>query len=230
MNKLRLNLRSHEFLVLGTVVCLLAFTYGTRADLLGTQRAGEAWSRVSFPTLPTFLHCLGGGVLLGIVPVTLAWLLLKRSPKDLGLGLGNMRQGAFWLALGLPLALLAGKIASGSPAMRAVYPLDPHLTLSRFLPHALSSFLYYGAWEVLFRGVLLFGLKERVGSGMANALQTALSVIGHFGRPIDEVFAALPAGLVFGWIDLKVGSVWYVGVIHWVLGMSMEAFILGGAQ
>jgi len=131
--------------------------------------------------------------------------------------------------VGIPLAVLAGKIASNSPAMRAVYPLDPELTLGRFLPHAAKAFLYYGAWEVLFRGVLLFGLKDRLGEGMANALQTALSVTAHFGRPMDETFSALPAGVVFGWIGLRVGSVWYVGLIHWVLGMSMEVFILGGA-
>ncbi|HET9232812.1 MAG TPA: CPBP family intramembrane glutamic endopeptidase, partial [Candidatus Eisenbacteria bacterium] len=70
---------------------------------------------------------------------------------------------------------------------------------------------------------------DRLGAGPANVLQTALSVTAHFGRPIDETFSALPAGLVFGWIDLRVGSVWYVAVIHCVLGMSMEWFILAGA-
>jgi membrane protease YdiL (CAAX protease family) len=156
---------------------------------------------------------------------------LKRTPTDLGLGLGNVRRGSLWLALGIPLAILAGRIASASPAMRAVYPLDPGLApqASRFLPHACKAFLYYGAWEVLFRGVLLFGLKDRLGEGMANALQTALSVTAHFGRPMNETFSALPAGVVFGWIDLRVGSVWYVGCIHWVLGMSMDAFIVAGA-
>ena len=221
----------HEALVLGAVVCTLAFTYGTRADLLGTLRPGAEWATVSGPSLPASLHFLAGGVLLGVIPVLLARWLLGRGFGSLGLGLGNVREGAFWLVVGIPIATLAGNIASGSAAMRSVYPFDLALPAepTKFLPHAGFGFLYYGAWEVLFRGVLLFGLRDRIGDGAANVLQTALSVTAHFGRPIDETFSALPAGLVFGWIDLRVGSVWYVAIIHWVLGMSMEWFILAGA-
>src|SRR5262249_5877430 len=153
------------------------------------------------------VHFVGGGILLGLIPSVLAFRLLKRGPRSLGLGLGDVRRGSIWLVLGIPLAVLAGKIASNSPAMRAIYPLDPQLGpyAASFLPHALKAFLYYGGWEVLFRGVLLFGLKDRLGEGMANVLQTALSVTAHFGRPMNETFSALPAGVLFGWIDLRVG-------------------------
>jgi membrane protease YdiL (CAAX protease family) len=226
----RLRSQPHELLVLGVVGCLLVFTYLTRADLLGSQGMGREWTPVSRGVLPARLHFLAGGVLLGILPVLLGLWLLGVKPKALGLGLGKVRLGCFWLAVGVSLAILGGKIASQSPAMRAVYPLGPSVSPDAFLPHALWAFLYYGAWEVLFRGVILFGLKDRLGSGAANVLQTALSVTAHFGRPLDETFSAFPAGLVFGWIDLRVGSVWYVGIIHWVLGMSMDWFILSGAS
>jgi membrane protease YdiL (CAAX protease family) len=51
-------------------------------------------------------------------------------------------------------------------------------------------------------------------------------VVAHFGRAFDETLAALPAGLLFGWVDLQVGSVWYIAVIHWVVGVSLDWFIL----
>lgn len=100
------------------------------------------------------------------------------------------------------------------------------MTRDRFVSYALLQFLYYGAWEVLFRGVVLFGLRDRLGEGVANALQTALSVLAHFGRPITETFAAAPAGLLLGWIDLRLGSIWYVAVVHWLVGVSVDWFLI----
>jgi membrane protease YdiL (CAAX protease family) len=146
----------------------------------------------------------------------------------LGLGPGRPARGLAWLGVGVPLAILAGYLGAGSASVRQVYPLDGTLTTapSAFAPHALLQFLYFGAWEVLFRGVLLFGLRDRLGAGPANLMQTALSVVAHFGRAWDETIAALPAGLLFGWVDLRVGSVWYVAVVHWVVGVSLDWFIL----
>ena len=131
--------------------------------------------------------------------------------RALGLGRGRWRAGLAWLAVGIPLAVLAGWIGSRSPDVRAVYPLDAGLTAapSAFIPHALQQFLYFGAWEVLFRGVLLFGLRDRLGGGTANLLQTALSVVAHFGRAFDETLAALPAGLLFGWV-VGVSLDWFI--------------------
>jgi membrane protease YdiL (CAAX protease family) len=109
-----------------------------------------------------------------------------------------------------------------------VYPLDTTVSqrLESFVPYALLQFLYYGAWETLFRGVLLLGLASRLGSAPANATQTALSVTAHFGRAVGETAAAFGAGLAFGWIALRARSVWYLAVIHWLVGVSQDWFIL----
>lgn len=66
----------------------------------------------------------------------------------------------------------------------------------------------------------------RLGDGGANVLQTAVSVTAHFGRALNETFAALPAGLLFGWLGLRIGSLWYVAILHWLVGVSMDWFIL----
>ena len=79
----------------------------------------------------------------------------------------------------------------------------------------------------MFRGVILFGLRKHVGGATANAIQTALSVLAHFGRPFEETLSAIPAGLVFGAIDLRVGSIWYVAIIHWVVGVALDWWVVG---
>ncbi len=223
-----LSKRTSETLTLVAVLALFAFYYLARADLIGSSSAARGWVVHTGRPLTAAQHYLASALLLGIVPVVAARWLCGLRLGELGLGLGRWRAGLALLVIGIPLALLAGQIGSAAPAMRAVYPLYPSAadSLLGFAPQALLQFLYSGSWEVLFRGVLLFGLKERLGPGTANVLQTALSVTAHFGRPLAETFSALPAGLFFGWLNLRVGSLWYVAIIHGLVGVSLDWFVL----
>lgn len=219
--------RRTEILLLTTTLCLFAFYYLARADLVGSRGPEGAWSVVTAPPHEPTVHFALSALLLGILPLGVArWAGL--SLRGLGLGLGDWREGLLWLAVGLPAAALAGWIAAGHPTMRAVYPLDPSVAAVplAFVPHAFRNLLYFAAWEALFRGVLLFGLRDAIGAGNANATQTGYSVLAHFGRPMTETFSAIPAGFLFGWISLRTGSIWYVALIHWTVGTSMDWFIL----
>lgn len=220
--------RYPERLVLVATAVLCVFHYWVRADVVGVFSVARGWSPLTPGLLPPVLHFVGAGLLLGVLPVAAATLTSGRSLRELGLGIGRWRVGLLWVGVGLPLALLAGAVGSAAEPMRAVYPLDPGATTQpgQFIPYALVQLLYYGAWEVLFRGVLLFGLAGSLGAGPANATQTALSVLAHFGRAWSETLAALPAGLLFGWLTLRLRSIWYVAVIHWVVGVSCDWFIL----
>lgn len=222
-----IRLRSELLIILATLV-LLVFYYLLRVDVIATSSASRGSLAVTGEPLRPVQHFVASAVVLGIVPVLIARWVFGLRLAELGLGLGRWRVGLAWLAVGIPLALIAGKIGSGNAGMRFIYPLDATVRPepSGFILYALLQFLYFGAWEVLFRGVLLFGLKGRMGAGPANALQTALSVIAHFGRPFTETFSAIPAGLVFGGISLHVRSMWYVAIIHWLVGLSLDWFIL----
>ncbi len=220
--------RDPAWLVLLATMALAAFYYVARADTVGVFSPARGWAALTGRPHGSAAHFALSALLLGVLPVLAARRLAGLPLAALGLGRGRSRAGLAWLAVGVPLAVVAGKIAAASPAMRAVYPLDPTVTGApgSFVPYALLQFLYYGSWEVLFRGVLLFGLARRWGAVPANVVQTALSVTAHFGRPVSETLAAIPAGLVFGFVDLRVGSVWYVALIHWLVGLSLDWFIL----
>jgi membrane protease YdiL (CAAX protease family) len=211
-----------------TVLVLTLFYYWTRVDTIGVTGPGRQWFAMTGGTLSPGRHNLVSAILLGLVPLAWARLATRASWKELGLGVGNPRRGLLWLGIGLPVAVLAGWVSSGNPEVRAVYPLDPGLTLEpgRFAIHALIQLGYYAAWEVLFRGVLLGTLRPVFGFANANLIQTALSVVAHFGRPFPETFAAIPAGLAFGGVARTTGSVWYVIIIHWVVGLAQDWFII----
>jgi membrane protease YdiL (CAAX protease family) len=53
-----------------------------------------------------------------------------------------------------------------------------------------------------------------------------LSVFAHLGRPLEEIAAAIPAGLLFGAVDLRLGSLWWVAALHWIEGAALNYFIL----
>jgi membrane protease YdiL (CAAX protease family) len=219
-------MRRPEILVLVATAALLTFYYVGRADTIGVFSGSRGWTAMTLTPLRSPLHYALSAVLLGAIPLLVALRLSGATLSQLGLGLGEWRRGLPLLAVGIPLAVFAGWIASREPAMRAVYPLDPSLARSNFPAYAALQMLYIGAWEMLFRGVLLFGLRGIWTEHGANAIQTSLSVVAHFGRAINETLSAFPAGFVFGWFSLRVGSIWYVAVVHWMVGISMEWFII----
>jgi membrane protease YdiL (CAAX protease family) len=215
-------------LVVIAAAALLVHYYFLRADLVGVYSPARGWHGLTGRALPPLWHYLGSGLALSVVPVLAARWITGLHLAELGLGLGRWREGLVWLAAGVPLAVLAGMIGAASVGQRAVYPLDPTIvpTLRSFAPYAVLQFLYYGSWEVLFRAVLLFGLRGAMGNGPANLVQTGISVTAHFGRSLDETLPSLPAGLVFGWLALRLRSVWVVALLHWVTGVSQDWFIL----
>ncbi len=214
-------------LVTLAALALTLFHYWTRADQIASRPAGGDWSPLGGAPLPPPLHWLAAGLLLGALPLAGARLGGLR-PGDVGLGGGRPRVALAWTAIGVPLALLAGRLAAANPALQAVYPLDRGLvpTAGAFAPHAALLLVYYTGWELLFRGVLLLGLRDRLGGGAANALQTALSVTAHFARPACETLAAIPAGLAFGAITLRARTIWPAVIIHWVVGAAMDWFVV----
>ncbi len=217
-------------LILLAVLVLTPFFYWLRADTIGVSSLTRHWTALTGGELNHVTHNLASAVVLGVLPLLAARFGLGLGLVDMGLARGRWRRGAFWLAVGVPIAILAGWVAAGQPEMRAVYPLNQGLVAGRvsFISHALMQLLYYAAWEILFRGVLLQGLTPRLGFANANMIQMALSVLAHFGRPSAETLSAIPAGLAFGGIARHTGSVWYVVLIHWVVGTAQDAFILYG--
>lgn len=216
------------WLIIVAAGALTLFSYLGRVDLLGTAHPGGEWTSLTRPPLSLWQHNLAAALLLGFVPAVVAGFLNGRSWRGMGLGGGRRLRGILWLGVGIPVAILLGKLSAGHPEVQAVYPLGGARPGGEgaFVLHAVTQLAYYASWEILFRGVLLHGLTPRFGFAGANALQTALSVVAHFGRPMSETLAALPAGLAFGGVVRHTGTVWYVVIIHWTAGVSQDWFLM----
>lgn len=213
--------------VCATALSALVWYLG-RADTLSLQRGAADAFRVTggaFPAATAFALTL---VVMGVVPAILARPVLGRGPTTLGLGLGDTHWLLRLLAIGVPIAVIAGYVGSRSPAIPAVYPLGGGLTAdpAAFAAHAGFYLLYYLGFEYLFRGFLLLGTKDDIGPTAANLLQACLVTAFHFGKPGGEMLAAFPASLLFGWATLRTGSIWCALAVHWVVGVSVDWFLV----
>ena len=148
--------------------------------------------------------------------------------NEAGFTLGDWRKGFLIVAIGAPLAVLAGFIASRDAELRRFYPFSKSACRSqkRFAAYeAAYFFLYYLPWEFLYRGILFFPFISGLGLLPALSLQTILSTLYHIGHPDSEIFAALAAGFLFGGIAYITGSFLYTIFLHALVGMSTDIFI-----
>jgi membrane protease YdiL (CAAX protease family) len=212
---------------LATALTALVWYLG-RADTLALQRGAAAAYLVTGAALPAIAAFSFTFLAFGLVPAGLARPVLGRDPRSLGLGLGDWRWALKALAAGVPAAALAGYVGFRSPAIAAVYPLGGALQPDplAFAMHAGFYLLYYLGFEYLFRGFLLLGTKDDIGPGTANLLQACLVTAFHFGKPGAEMAAAFPASLLFGWATLRTGSIWCALTAHWVVGVSLDWFLV----
>ncbi len=168
-------------------------------------------------------------VLFFVLPAVYIKFVMHKNLKDYGLGLGDIKTGTKTLLLLIPIIVIAIYFAAGMPDVRSEYPLAKSLLQdqSNLMVYELAYVVfYYIAWEFYFRGFLLFGLKERFGAFNAILIQTISSCLVHIGKPEGEIIGSIIVGIIFGLIALRTKSIWYVFVLHALIGVLTDLFII----
>ncbi len=216
--------RKPTIILLGSCVTLLTWKYFATPEFLGElvdSRGGDP--RVA----GAIGHFVGCFLLLGLLPALTVKLVFRERLRDYGVSLGiarrTVRTGLFWS----PVFLAAAYIASSDPQILSKFPINPlaGATPRMFAWHAVTYGLYYLGWEFCFRGFLLFGLRDAVGSVNAVLIQTLASALLHIGSPAAETFGAILAGLLWGALALHTRSLLSGLAQHYLLGIALDAFI-----
>jgi len=222
--------RDVEPLAIALIVCILTLVwvyYGKQNSFykyLGAATAGlqhqDFWSAL-YEYSTAF-------VLMLVIPAVIGRLAFGKSPRDYGLQWGDTRRGLRLLAIGIPAMLMTAWVSSMTPMIQAEYPAARSMLDQAPLFVAMEAFyvLYYVGWEYLFRGFLLLGMQERYGPIAAIVIQTLPSALAHIGKPASEAFAAIAAGLVFGFVAVRTQSTLYPTVLHSVLGISLDLALI----
>jgi uncharacterized protein len=191
--------------------------------------------------------------------VILGFLRLIHVPLR-EIGLHRRRVGTAALVGGLPLVLLYALLYALHAGRLAATGDQPHLVIGVLdADNAVRGLSYTGLYllvtllnsfleEGLFRGIMLPPLMRRMAFWQANAVQAALFGLWHLPLAIEgwvsgnatasdalgggaELFVATStAGLVFGYLYYRTGSLWAPWLAHTIDNLVLNVFHLRTAD
>jgi membrane protease YdiL (CAAX protease family) len=155
-----------------------------------------------------------------VLPILTITIILRRNPLDFGIRLGNVKVWSFYVAVTFIVALPILYVASRSSALEQYY------TIRQFdvVKYSLETIVYLFAWEFLFRGFLLFGLKEKLNES-SILIQMIPFVLVHFGKPEIETISTILTGIYFGYVAYRGNSYWPAFIIHLFINIIFLIFV-----
>lgn len=159
------------------------------------HQIGDAW-------ISTFLYY-------GVFPLLVVMIVLRKNPLDFGLRWGKPKIWGWYVLI---VSVIAGIILFASSYDGNLKDYYSEAGFNAFT-YALTEILALAASEFLYRGFLLFGLKEKFGEG-AILLQMIPFVLLHFGKVEIETVSTILTGILFGYIVYRGKSYWPAFFIH----------------
>lgn len=174
------------------------------------------------PLLRVAMWTTGAVTFYFVIPALIVRRVFGHRLRDYGLNLDGFRRHLpIYLLLFLPVFLLVFAVAD-APDFQAKYPLyKNHLGLFDLLVWELLYALQFFALEFFFRGFLIHGVKDKVGSLGVLAMVMPYVMI-HFSKPLYETVGAIIAGTVLGLLSLRTGSIAGGVFIHVGVAWTMD--------
>ncbi len=169
-----------------------------------------------------------GMLCFGVIPALILFGTQEISLADYGVAAKFPPAFFYWtLGLGAVVIFLTSRSAR-QPDNLAQYPEIRRLPWSRstLLWSALSWVGYLVAYELLFRGFLLFSCVRAFGDLSAIVINTAIYALVHVPKGAKEGIGAIPLGVLLCWITLQTETIWVAVLVHIFLALSNEWFSL----
>jgi len=150
-----------------------------------------------------------------ILSIIVIKFILKENLRNYGLQVGDYRTGLALSAIFFLVMIPAIWFFSAEPDFSEKYPhlLSTRNNYKEFFIYELGMMLYMISWEFIWRGFMLFGLKEKFGY-YSVMIQMIPFVILHNGKPAAETFGAIAGGIALGVLALRTNSILYCVITH----------------
>lgn len=169
-----------------------------------------------------------GFFFLGVVPALALFSLLGIPFGKLGLEIQESPISILWTVLICIVVFLMNFVVPKSEAHLEIYPQIRvnNWGWSLLILDTLGWVVYLLAYELLFRGILLFVLAPLWGVWPAILISTALYALAHVPIQMKEAFGAFPFGILLSMMTLYTGSIWMAFFIHLSLAVSNNLFCI----
>jgi CAAX protease family protein len=150
-----------------------------------------------------------------ILPAFVVKFVIKDKLKNFGLTIGDSRAGFKISFVFLFIMIPFVWIFSSFPSFVRTYPqlAGARDNWNVFLIFESGLLFYLFAWEFIWRGFMLFGLKDKFGY-YAILIQMIPFLILHNGKPAAETFGAIIAGVALGVLAWRTRSIFYCIITH----------------
>lgn len=166
---------------------------------------------------------VGDFVVYFIISILIIKFLFKENLRDYGIQLGDVKVGVTMSILFFIVMFPALWFFSATPEFSEKYPhlLSTRNNWKEFFIYESGMLLYMFSWEFIWRGFMLFGLKEKFGY-YSVLLQMIPFVILHNGKPMPETFGAIAGGIALGILAYRTSSVFYCVITHLSVMFSID--------
>ena len=214
------------FIVLVTLSLFwVHFIFGSeRFFRRGTRRLLSTQSALKKQALAVAYKRVSAFFLFGVCPIIIVKHILGDSIAHFGLSRAQGKLPLTYLSPVLVLTVLTMLYFSRKRKIYSRYPEIRGARVSRFY-FAMNAFTYgmylYG-YECLFRGFLLFGLREHVGEFPAAMVSMTFVTLAHIGTSFPVILGSCVSGLIFSYMAFLTGSIWHVFFLHVFIGVGMD--------
>ena len=164
-------------------------------------------------------------ITLFVLPFLIIKLVLKDKLRNFGITSGDYKAGIKLSVLFILIMVPIIWFVSSEPAFILTYPLliTARSSWKIFFIYESGLIIYLFAWEFIWRGFMLFGLKEKFGY-YAVIIQMIPFLILHNGKPPVETFGAIAGGLALGILAYRTRSIYYCVITHSGVMFTIDLF------
>jgi Type II CAAX prenyl endopeptidase Rce1-like len=197
---LRLPVRATLAIAVVTVALLVDYSRTfLPADLLGLGRAPEVTRAIA----------LERGIVFGLVPLLVVFLVFRDRLSRYGITLGEWRWGLGLVVVGCAVMTPIVLWFATLPEVRSYYAPSATGVAELLAVNGLEL----SAAEFAFRGFLMMALLRVIGP-LGVVVAALPFVFGHLGKPELELFSTLGGGLVYGWLAWRTRSIVWGAIGH----------------